>query len=194
GATAASMSTTYRVATVTPAAAPSPAAAKAQAAAPSLSPHPPILKGITTAVWTTISSATSSPRGAVQPATRAAMTNVAVCPATTSTEASVSCGHTPGASRPRRRSAATARATGARRARATGATERRRTPPGYARDPRQNVRQRGPNRRGQGQQHDGGHHGLDDLTAQPFPRHRAHPPRDVSSAPAVRDRLVRVAE
>ena len=52
------------------------------------------------AVWTTISSATSSPRGAVLPATRAAMTNVAVCPATTSTEASVSWGHTPGASRP----------------------------------------------------------------------------------------------
>ena len=85
---------------MTPVAAPSPAAAKAQAAAPSRSPHPPMLNGITTAVWTTISSATSSPRGAVLPATRAAMTNVAVCPATTSTEASVSCGHTPRASRP----------------------------------------------------------------------------------------------
>src|SRR5215470_2511371 len=91
-------------------AAPSPAAPKAQAAVPSLSPHPPILRGITIAVWTTIRSATSSPRGAVQPATRAAMTNVAVCPAKTSTEASVSCGHTPGASTPRRRSAQTTRA------------------------------------------------------------------------------------
>ena len=85
---------------MTPLAAPSPAAAKTQAAAPSRSPHPPILKGITTAVWITISSATSSPRGAVQPATRAAMTNVAVCPATTSSEASVTRGHTPEASRP----------------------------------------------------------------------------------------------
>src|ERR1700734_3255995 len=61
------------------------------------------------AVWTTISSATSSPRGAVLPATRAAMTNVAVCPATTSTEASVSWGQTPLTNRPRRRSAAMAR-------------------------------------------------------------------------------------
>ena len=82
-----------------PLAAPSPAAAKAQAAAPSRGPHPPILNGITAATWTTISSATSSPRGAVQPATRAAMTNVAVCPATTSTEASMTCGHTAGANR-----------------------------------------------------------------------------------------------
>src|SRR5262249_50802183 len=63
-------------------------------------PPPPILRGITIAVWTTISSATSSPRGAVLPATRAAMTNVAECPATTSTEASVSWGHTSGTSRP----------------------------------------------------------------------------------------------
>ena len=87
---------------MTPLAAPSPAAANAQAAAPSRCPHPPTLNGITTAVWITISSATSSPSGAVQPATRAAMTNVAVCPATTSTEASVSCGHTPRARRSRR--------------------------------------------------------------------------------------------
>jgi hypothetical protein len=85
---------------VTPVAAPSPAAAKAQAAAPSRGPHPPTLKGIAPAVWTTISSATSSPRGAVQPAARAAMTNVAVCPATTSAEARMSCGHAPRASRP----------------------------------------------------------------------------------------------
>ena len=95
---------------MTPVAAPNPAAAKAQAAAPSRGPHPPTLKGIPPAIWTTISSAISSPRGAVQPATRAAMTNVAVCPATTSTEASVTCGHTLRISRPRRRSAAMARA------------------------------------------------------------------------------------
>jgi hypothetical protein len=31
----------------------------------------------------------------VEPAIRTVMTNVAMCPATTSTEASVSCGHTP---------------------------------------------------------------------------------------------------
>jgi hypothetical protein len=88
------------VETVTPLAAPSPAAAKAQAAAPSRGPQPPILKGIPAAIWMTISSAISSPRGAVEPAIRAAMTNVVVCPATTSTEASVSRGHTPPTSRP----------------------------------------------------------------------------------------------
>jgi hypothetical protein len=81
-----------------------------------------------------------------------------------------------------------------RPAAASGAPHDQRSTPGYARDTRQNVRQGGPDRRGQGQQHDGGHHGLDDLTPQPFPRHRAHPPRDVSGAPAVRDRPVHVAK
>jgi hypothetical protein len=81
-----------------------------------------------------------------------------------------------------------------RPAAASGATHDQRSTPGYARDTRQKVRQRGPDRRGQGQQHDDGRHGLDDLTAQPFPRHRAHPPRDVSGAPAVRDRPVHVTE
>jgi len=77
---------------------------------------------------------------------------------------------------------------------ASGAAQDKRGAPGHARDNRQDVRQCGPDRRGQGQQHDGGHHGLDDLTAQPFPCHRAHPPRDVSGAPAVHDRPVHVAE
>jgi len=81
-----------------------------------------------------------------------------------------------------------------RPAAASGPAQHERGAPGYARDARQNVRQRGPDRRGQGQQHDDGHHGLDDLTVQPFPRHRAHPTRDVSGAPAVRDRPVHVAE
>ena len=81
-----------------------------------------------------------------------------------------------------------------RPAAASGDTHDQHGTPGYARDARQNVGQRGPNRRRQGQQHDGGHYGLDDLTAQPFPRHRAHPLPDVSSAPAVRDRPVHVAE
>jgi hypothetical protein len=100
---------------MTPLAAPSPATAKAQAAAPSRGPHPPMFRGIAAAIWTTISSATSSPRGAVQPATRAAMTNVAVCPATTSAEARVTCGHTSPTSSPRRRSAGMARAPRASR-------------------------------------------------------------------------------
>ena len=110
---------------MTPVAAPSPAAAKAQAAAPSRGPHPPIFKGTAAAVWITISSAISSPRGAVQPATRAAMTNVAVCPTTTSTEASVSCGHTPEVSRSRRRSVATTRARRVSRDRPRRAAARR---------------------------------------------------------------------
>jgi hypothetical protein len=42
---------------------------------------------MTTTVWITISRAISSPVGAAEPATRAAMTNVAVYP-TTTTEAS----------------------------------------------------------------------------------------------------------
>src|SRR5207247_672669 len=67
-------------------------------------------------------------------------------------------------------------------------------PPANPRHTRQNIRQRGPDRRRQGQQHDDGHHGLDDLTPQPFPAHRAQPPYHVSSAPAVRDRPVHVAE
>jgi hypothetical protein len=77
---------------------------------------------------------------------------------------------------------------------ARGAAAGQHGAPGYARDPGQDVRQRGPDRRGQGQQDDGGHHGLDDLTAQPFPPHRAQPARDVPAAPAVRDRPVDVAE
>ena len=81
-----------------------------------------------------------------------------------------------------------------RPAAASGATDDQRRTPGYARDARQNVGQRGPNRRRQGQQHHGGHDGLDDLTAHPFPPHRAHPLRDVSSAPALRDRPVHVTE
>ena len=81
-----------------------------------------------------------------------------------------------------------------RPAETSGDTHDQRGTPDYARDARQNVGQRGPDRRGQGQQHDGGHHGLDDLTAQPFPPHRAHPLRDVSSAPALRHRPVHVAE
>jgi hypothetical protein len=74
-----------------------------------------MLRGIAAAIWMTISSAISSPRGAVQPAARAAMTNVAVCPVTTSTEASVTCGHTLPPARPRRRSVAMARAARAGR-------------------------------------------------------------------------------
>ena len=62
------------------------------------------------------------------------------------------------------------------------------------RDTRENIRQRWPDRRGQGQQHDDGHHGLDDLAAQPFPRHRSQPQYHVSAAPAVRDGPVHVAE
>ena len=81
-----------------------------------------------------------------------------------------------------------------RPAAASGDHNDKRGPPGYSRDARQNVGQRGPDRRGQGQQHDGGHHGLDDLTAQPFPPHGAHRLRDVSSAPALRHRPVHVAE
>ena len=74
------------------------------------------------------------------------------------------------------------------------ATHGQRSTPGQARDTRQNIRQRGPDRRRQGQQHDGGHHGLDDLTAQPFPRHGAQSPRHVAGLPAVRDPPVHVAE
>ena len=81
-----------------------------------------------------------------------------------------------------------------RPAAASSATHDQRSTPGYARDARQNIRQRGPDRRRQGQQYDGGHHGLDDLTAQPFPRHGAQSPDHISSAPAVRDRPVHVAE
>ena len=77
---------------------------------------------------------------------------------------------------------------------ASSAPHDQRSTPGYARDSRQNIRQRGPDRRGQGQQHDGRHHGLDDLAAQPFPCHRAQPPRHVSSTAAVRNRPVHVAE
>ena len=181
---------------MTPAAAPSPAAAKAQAAAPSRSPHPPILKGITTAVWTTISSATSSPRGAVQPADPGRDDERDRVPGDDQhrgqhepgphvggqqAETQV-CGNGPGgAGQPRP-------------AAASSAPHDQRGTPGYARHTRQNIRQRGPDRRRQGQQHDDRHHGLDDLTAQPFPRHRAQPQHDVSSAPTVRDRPVHVAE
>jgi site-specific recombinase XerC len=81
-----------------------------------------------------------------------------------------------------------------RPAAASSATHDQRSTPDYAGDTRQNIRQRAPNRRGHGQQHDGRHHGLDDLTAQPFPRHRAQPTPHLSSAPAMRNGPVHVAE
>src|SRR3954452_6398127 len=74
------------------------------------------------------------------------------------------------------------------------ATHHQRGSAGHGRDPRQDVRQRGPDRRGQRQQEDGGQPGLDDLTPQPFPRHRAHAPRHVPAAPAVTHRPVHVTD
>jgi hypothetical protein len=47
------------------------------------------------------------------------------------------------------------------------------------RQPPENVRQRGPHRRRQDQQHDGGRRGLDDLAAQPFQPHRPQAPHHV---------------
>ena len=82
---------------------------------------------------------------------------------------------------------------------ATGRGERRRrtTSAAHPATPATPARTYGSaGRTGEGsvQQHDGGHHGLDDLTAQPFPRHCAQPPWHVSGAHAVRDGPVHVAE
>ena len=108
----------------------------------------------------------------------------------------MSWGHTSAASSPQRRSSATGTgcASQPRPATASCAAHHQRSAHGYARDTCQDVRQRGPDRRGQRQQYDGGHHGLDDLTAQPFPRHCAQPPRHVSSAPAMSYRPVHVTD
>lgn len=67
----------YTTATVNPCAAPSPAAPNAHANTPSRGPHPPMLSG--SAMATSANSINGSNRvsGAVAPAARAAITNVA---------------------------------------------------------------------------------------------------------------------
>ena len=72
-------------AVATPCDAPRPAAANAQAVTPSRGPQPPTL-GSAPAASTSSANGSSSDGGAVTPAACAAITNVAVCPATTSVD------------------------------------------------------------------------------------------------------------
>ena len=114
GRLATSTITPYTTAVATPSDAPSPAAANAQAVTPSRGPQPPML-GSAAACITSSASGSSSDGGAVTPALRAAIRNVAVWPATTSADASAMAGHARRASSASRRSRATARRSRAHR-------------------------------------------------------------------------------
>src|SRR5215217_879185 len=84
--------TPYTTAVATPSDGPSPAAANAQAVTPSRGPQPPTL-GSAAACITSSASGSISDTGAVTPALRAAIRNVAAWPATTSADASAMAGH-----------------------------------------------------------------------------------------------------
>src|SRR5918994_2119913 len=84
--------TPYTTAAATPSDAPSPAAANAQAVTPSRGPQPPTL-GRAAPCSTSNASGSISDVGAVSPALRAAIRNVATWPARTRADASAMAGH-----------------------------------------------------------------------------------------------------
>src|SRR5688572_24769614 len=121
--------TPYATAVATPSGAPSPAAANAQAATPSRGPQPPTL-GSAAACITSSASGSVWDGGAVTPALRAAIRNVAAWPATTSADASAMAGHARRASSATRRSRAAALRMRAHRDRPLGPLRVRPSPQG----------------------------------------------------------------
>ena len=185
--------TPYTTAVATPSDAPSPAAANAQAVTPSRGPQPPTL-GSAAACITSSASGSTWDSGAVTPALRAAIRNVAAWPATTSADASAMAGHARRASSPSRRSRAAALRSRAHRDRpAAGA----RAPP--ARGPRhRDERERDErhdrlHRRRQDQEYGDGEDDLHDLPGRALPRHGAQPAADVARVTAVAEPAVDVA-